>query len=62
MFEALKENPGWRRDPNDEKVMALKEQLQQNNCMDDLVTFSVLDPDAFSHPKDDRTWFLLLSL
>eukprot|EP00434_Breviolum_minutum_P041371 symbB.v1.2.036802.t2/scaffold5280.1/size28982/2 len=36
---------GWRRDPNDEKVMALKEQLQQNNCMDDLVTFSVLDPD-----------------
>lgn len=61
MFEALKENPGWRRDPNDGKVMALKEQLQQNNCMDDLVTFSVMDPDAFSHQKD-RTWFLLLSL
>lgn len=48
MFKALKESPGWRRDPNDEKVMALKEQLQQNNCMDDLVTFSVWDPDACS--------------
>eukprot|EP00435_Cladocopium_sp_Y103_P027073 s2976_g6.t1 len=36
---------GWRRDPRDERVAALREQLMHSNCMDDLVTFSAMDPD-----------------
>jgi len=38
---------GWRRDPGDERVAALREQLMHSNCMDDLVTFSAMDPEAW---------------
>ncbi|CAK9037195.1 unnamed protein product [Durusdinium trenchii] len=36
---------GWTRDPQDERVAALREKLQRSNCMPNLPVFSPLDPD-----------------